>query len=124
MKYIDEIAKTRNLTESTLRYYEKEKIIPRAPRDKNGHRIYTDEIVEWVDFIISLKETGMPLKKIRSYAELYNHGDETLKERKEMMLQHKKSVKEHINKTVEHLEKINYKIALYDVQLEEVKRMP
>lgn len=122
--YIEEVAKMKNLTESTLRYYEKENIIPKVPRNKNGHRCYNEEILEWVDFVVALKETGMTLQQIKTYTSLYDLGFQTLKERKGMMIEHQKNVKKSINKTIEHLEKINYKIALYDIQLKKIKRMP
>ncbi|MFT9106723.1 MerR family transcriptional regulator, partial [Liquorilactobacillus satsumensis] len=109
---IAEITKLRNLKKSTLRYYESEGIIPSVPRDESGHRVYTEESIAWIDFIISLKETGMPLSNIKLYTNLYKDGAKTLAARKSMMVQHQKKVKDNISQTIAHLEKINYKIAL------------
>ncbi|MCT1172472.1 MerR family transcriptional regulator [Lactococcus lactis] len=122
--FIEEVTKIKKINKSTLRYYENRGIIPKVPRDISGHRVYTEENLEWIDFITSLKETGMPLAKIKEYTNLYKGGKETLQARKEIMLQHQISVQNNISETIKHLEKINYKIALYDVQLNNIKRMP
>lgn len=122
--FIEEVTKIKKINKSTLRYYENEGIIPKVPRDISGRRVYTEESLEWIDFITSLKETGMPLAKIKEYTNLYKGGKETLQARKEIMVLHQKSVQDNISETIKHLEKINYKIALYDVQLNNIKRMP
>lgn len=122
--FIDETTKLKKISKSTLRYYENEGIIPKVPRDNNGRRMYTEESLEWIDFITSLKETGMPLTKIKEYTSLYSGGKKTLQARKQIMLNHQHNVQKNINDIITHLEKINYKIALYDVQLNNIKRMP
>ena len=122
--FIEEVTKIKKINKSTLRYYENEGIIPKVPRDISGRRVYTEESLEWIDFITALKETGMPLAKIKEYTNLYKGGNETLQARKNIMLQHQISVQNNISETIKHLEKINYKIALYDVQLNNIQRMP
>jgi DNA-binding transcriptional MerR regulator len=61
------------------------------------------------------KETGMPLSTIKRHAELFKQGDNTIPERKQMMLEHKKKAEEQLAQTLKHLRRINYKLALYDV---------
>ncbi|MEI4526393.1 MerR family transcriptional regulator [Priestia megaterium] len=102
------------LSAPTLRYYEKEGILPFVERDENGKRLYNDMNIEWIRFILALRSTGMPLAEIKRYVELYKQGESTIKERKNMMLQHKEAVEEEMSKTFKYLEQINYKLALYD----------
>ncbi|MGM0877800.1 MAG: MerR family DNA-binding protein [Bacillota bacterium] len=81
-------------------------------RDPRGRRIYTEDNIKWLDFIRSLRLTGMPISKIREYVELYELGDETFFQRKGMMMQHKLEVQNKINENLKHLEVISYKVAM------------
>ena len=64
---IGEISKATNISEYTLRYYEKKGLI-RVKRDSVGRRIYEESDIEWVKFIQRLKDTGMLLKDIKKYS--------------------------------------------------------
>lgn len=109
---IGEIAKRTNLSESALRYYEKNGLI-RVARDHNGRRDYEESDVEWVKFIRRLKETGMLIKDIRRYAQLRYRGDATMPERLEMLRRHREYVTEQQRKWKEYLQNLDDKIAYY-----------
>ncbi|MDU0412329.1 MerR family transcriptional regulator [Bacillus paralicheniformis] len=100
----------------TLRFYEKEGLLRNISRDSNGRRIYNDDDLRWINFIRSLRLTGMPISKIKEYIDLYELGDETFLQRKEMMMQHKLEVQNKINENLKHLEVISYKVAMYELQ--------
>ncbi|MCM3151391.1 MerR family transcriptional regulator [Priestia megaterium] len=103
------------LSAPTLRYYEKEGILPFVEGNEHDHRLYNDQNIEWVKFILALRATGMPLVEIKQYVvESYKKGESTISERRNMMLQHKKKVEADMSQTYLHLERINYKLALYD----------
>ncbi|WP_285857679.1 MerR family transcriptional regulator [Neobacillus cucumis] len=105
-----------NVSGNTLRFYENEGILKDIARDDNGRRIYNDENIEWIKLIRSLRLTGMPISKIKEYVELYEIGDKTFFERKEIMKQHKLEVQNKINENLKHLEVISYKVAMYELQ--------
>lgn len=112
---IKQFSKKTGVSDYTLRFYEKEGVLPFVNRNKIGNRIYDEQNLEWISFIIALRETGMPLSEIKRYVELFKQGDCTIPERKQMMLDHRVKVQEQLTQTLNHLEKINYKLALYDV---------
>ncbi|MFS0604911.1 MerR family transcriptional regulator [Peribacillus frigoritolerans] len=118
MKYVVE---NLNVSANTLRFYETEGILKDISRDSNGRRIYNDQNIEWIKFIRSLRLTGMPISKIKEYVELYELGDETFYQRKEMMMQHKIEVQNKLNENLKHLEVISYKVAMYELQEKEVQ---
>lgn len=111
---IKEITKKTGLTAPTLRFYEKEEVLPFVQRDVNGNRVYTDENISWIHFILALRSTGMPISELKRYVKLYKQGNVTIQERRKMMLDHKQKVEEDMRQTYKHLEQINYKLALYD----------
>ncbi|MCD7036532.1 MerR family transcriptional regulator [Metabacillus sp. GX 13764] len=113
MKYIEEHL---NVTANTLRYYEKEGLLKNISRDPRGHRLYTDQNVESLSFIRTLRATSMPISEIKRYLDLYDMGDATLSQRKEIMMQHKVKVQNKINEDLKHLEAISYKAAMYEIK--------
>ncbi|ASR47501.1 MerR family transcriptional regulator [Paenibacillus kribbensis] len=123
MSTIKEVSDSTGISAYTLRYYEREGILPGVKRDPSGNRLYDEESLEWLYFILALRSTGMPLVEIKQYVDLYLEGESTLKSRKQMMLKHKKKVEKDLLQTYKYLEQINYKLALYDVQEKELSKM-
>ncbi|GIP50612.1 MerR family transcriptional regulator [Paenibacillus sp. DXFW5] len=115
MMNIKEVTLMTGITASTLRYYETEGLLPFVKRDDNGKRLYDQEDLEWVHFVTALRLTGMPIVQIQKYVRLFHEGDETIAERKKMMLEHKGEIEKKISELYRNLDKINYKLALYDV---------
>lgn len=116
---IGEISKRTNLSESTLRYYEKKNLI-KVKRDKNGRRIYEENDVEWIKFIRRLKETGMLLREIQRYSELRYMGNRTMPERLKILKNHRKYVLEQRQKWNEYLQNLDNKIEFYKKSIEEM----
>ncbi|MEH7549092.1 MerR family transcriptional regulator [Neobacillus vireti] len=121
MKYVVE---NLNISAKTLRFYEEQGILPNVTRDEKGRRVYSEQHIDWISFIRCLRETGMPLSKIKEYKELYEVGNLTFLQREEMLIQHKLEVQKKIEESLKHLEEINYKIAMYELQKEEVRKNP
>ncbi|MDO3411318.1 MerR family transcriptional regulator [Saccharibacillus sp. CPCC 101409] len=119
---IKEVTEITGLPAPTLRYYEKEGLLPHVKRDEGGKRLYDDEDLSWVQFVTALRATGMPIAQIQQYVYLYKEGDTTIPERKQMMLQHKKEIERSIKELYLNLDKINYKLALYDVMETQLNR--
>ena len=78
---IGDAARELGIPASTLRYYDKEGLLPHTSRSGSGIRMFTEDDFEWVRFIERLKLSGMPIKEIKSYIDLYEQGDATLPQR-------------------------------------------
>lgn len=67
MKYYlrGEMAKISGVSVETLRFYEKEKLIPLPKRDSNGYRLYSENTLIILNFIKNAKEAGFSLDQIR-----------------------------------------------------------
>lgn len=110
---IGQVAKKMGLTAHTLRYYEKEGLLPFIKKNGSGLRIFSDNDIGWLELIECLKGTGMSLKGIKQYIDWYIEGDSTLEKRLEMFKQQKINLEEQMLHLQKHMEKINYKIAYY-----------
>jgi len=121
---ISEVSIITELTEYTLRYYEKEGLIKNIKRI-SGIRNYNENDILWIEFIKRLKETGMTLKNIKKYSDLRHLGDSTLSERKLMLIEHKKKVMNNISMLEQHLEHLDTKIEIYikkETEYEQIRK--
>ncbi len=110
MKQTSEIT---GLTAHTLRYYEKEGLLPDVHRTKSGIRRFSQEDIDGLGLICCLKSTGMSIKQIRDFVELSLQGDCTLKLRCDMLIAHKKDVEEQMCRMQKHIEKVTHKIEYF-----------
>src|SRR5690606_38983841 len=78
---IQQVAEATQLSEHTLRYYERIGLIHPISRADNGHRRYSPDDIGWIDFLTKLRAAGMTIQQMQAYAELQRRGDETLPER-------------------------------------------
>jgi DNA-binding transcriptional MerR regulator len=101
-----------------LRYYENEGLLPGVARSRNGIRRYSENDLEWLGLICCLKNTGMSIKQIKNFVELSMDGDSTLKERCELLVEHKKIVEEQIEEMHKHLQKVTKKIEHFTKEYE------
>lgn len=109
---IGEFSRLTNLSVHTLRYYEHENLIT-PERNSGNRRRYSDKDIAWIDFIKRLKDTGMPIKEIKRYAELRALGESTFCGRMEMLIQHRESLNAQIQLLQEHKENLDEKIEFY-----------
>ncbi|WZL82467.1 MerR family transcriptional regulator [Vallitaleaceae bacterium 9-2] len=114
MLSIKEAAIKVELTPHTLRYYESEGLIPFLQRDEQGHRVYRKKDIEWIQFILCLRNTGMSIREMKSFVKLYKGGEETIPDRMEILYEHKKLIEDQLRETKWYLNNINNKIAYYE----------
>jgi DNA-binding transcriptional MerR regulator len=112
---IKQVSEITGLPSSTLRYYEKEQLLPEVRRNLSGTRVYTEHDLEWISIITCLKSTDMPIKSIKKFVVFCALGDSTLEDRREMVLAHKKTVELRITELQHHLEHINFKADYYEI---------
>jgi len=119
MYTIKEVCNRTGLTAHTLRYYEKEKLLPGVGRSSGGFRQYTDEDLESLAMICCLKNTGMSLQDIARFMELTREGDHTLRERCEMLKRHRATVVERMEEMQRYLDKVTWKYNFFSQKLRE-----
>ena len=77
----------------TLRFYDKEGLLPNVGRDEHGNRRFTDNDLQWLSLLQCLKNTGMSLKDIKRFAECTTIGDDTIDERLSLLESQTENVK-------------------------------
>ena len=119
MYSIQEVCEKTGLTAHTLRYYEKEKLLPDISRSPGGFRQYTEEDMESLAMICCLKNTGMSLQDIAQFMALTREGDHTLSQRCEMLKRHRESVLGRIEELKRYLDKVTWKYDFFSQKLRE-----
>ncbi|CAM4497907.1 DNA-binding transcriptional MerR regulator [Paenibacillus endophyticus] len=112
--HIKEAAEKIGLPAHTLRYYEQEGLLPFIKRDENGNRIFNDSDLLWLELIVCLRKTDIPLSELRAIVELTKEGDSTALQRKEIFEKHKEKMMEKKRDLDDAFSKIESKIGYYD----------
>ena len=113
---ISEAAEKTGLPPSTIRFYDKEGLLPNIKR-KNGIRVFEDMDLRLMGLLTCLKNTGMPIKRIRDYVELTSKGDDTLQERYEIIKAQRQFVLDQIEQLQYYLEELDFKDWYYNKAL-------
>lgn len=111
---IGEVAKIFNLSIHTLRYYEKEGLLPFVKRTASGLRQFEDKDLEELRIIECLKKTNMTLKDIKRFLDWCQEGDATLTKRRDMFYERRKAVMKQIADLQKVLDVVNFKCHYYD----------
>ena len=93
---VGEMAKRLGVAPSTLRFYDKEGLLPFVERSDGGIRVFKDSDFEWLMVIGCLKKTGMPLRDIKEFIEMAIKGDDTIDKRLKLIQNQKASIEQQI----------------------------
>jgi DNA-binding transcriptional MerR regulator len=110
---IAEAAVRCGLTVHTLRWYERIGLLDRVARGADGRRRFTDDDLGFLEFVVRLRRTGMPVAEMIRYAELVRAGDPTGAARLALLQEHRERVREQVAALTEHLDVLDWKIDNY-----------
>lgn len=111
---ITEASEKIHLSTYTIRYYDKMGLLPFVERNELGNRDFKEKDLEWLKLIRCLKNSNMPIKKIKEVVKLSLEGDDTLNIRKDILLNHRQEVVNKIEELHKSLDKIDNKINYYE----------
>ena len=117
MYTIKEAAEKMNLPASTIRYYDKQGLLPFVQRSESGYRMFSDKDIGLLNMIECLKQTGMPIKEIKQFCQWVQQGDASLQQRFDMFRERRKAVQEQMAQLEKTMEVIEYKCWYYETAL-------
>lgn len=71
---VSDIARRSGVSPDAVRYYEKEGLLPPAPRSPSGYRQYDSTTAERIRFIKGAQEMGLKLAEISELLEIQDRG--------------------------------------------------
>ncbi|MGF6722514.1 DNA-binding transcriptional MerR regulator [Paraburkholderia sp. GAS41] len=111
---IGQVAATTGVSKHTLRYYEQAGLIRAVGRTQAGHRLYAPADLDWLQFVMRLKATGMPIAGMQAFAALRAKGQSTIGARRDLLATHRDAVLAQIAELQTNLAAIVDKIAYYE----------
>ncbi len=118
---IGEVAKKFNISEDTLRFYEKEGLINPVPR-KGGKRCYGQSELDNIEFIMCMRGAGLSIEVLKKYIELTRQGEGTAEERRDILIREREVLANKLKDMNAAFERLNYKIDVYYSQVLEKEK--
>ncbi|WP_316684063.1 MerR family transcriptional regulator [Ralstonia holmesii] len=113
---IAQVAEATGLSTHTLRYYERIGLLDSVQRRDNGHRVFRTEDMRWLEFLLRLRDTGMPIAQMQEYAALRRQGDslESVSARQRLLESHAAALEAELRARAETLAVLRVKLVVYD----------
>ena len=119
MEYsIKEVSQMTNIPATTLRYYDKEGLLPFLERKESGYRVFHDSDLTMLQLLECLKSTGMSIREMKQFAKWAQEGDASLQKRYDMFLERRKAVEQQMENLSKMLAILNHKCLYYETALQ------
>ncbi|MFY9902386.1 MAG: MerR family transcriptional regulator [Trichococcus sp.] len=114
---IAQVSKEKHVSIDSLRYYERIGLIPPVKRIAGGMREYSDEDLQWLDFVKAVKSAGMSIEPLIDYVRLCGEGLHTVPARRGLWEDECDLLEKRIHGLQETLAQMKSKVAHYDGML-------
>jgi len=114
---IAQVSKEKNVSIDSLRYYERIELIPPVKRVAGGIREYSDEDLQWLDFVMEVRAAGVSIEPLIDYVHLCGEGLHTVPARRDLWDDECDLLEKRIRGLQETLAQMKGKVAHYDGML-------
>lgn len=111
---IDTVAKKFDVTNDTLRYWERVGILPPVKRNQSGYREYSKYDMNWIFCIKALRHAGMTIEALIEFVELYRDDHLNADVRKSLLIEQRQDLVDKVAAINQTLNYLNYKIDHYE----------
>lgn len=118
---ISDVSKKFSISIQTLRYYEREGLIPAIHRDSNGVRDYQKDELYWIHYVQTLRNSGVTVASIKKYVGLVQKGSETREQRKQILLEQRQALLKKRAQIDDALKHMDIKLESYDTYVIELE---
>ena len=115
---IKEVSEKYNISQDTLRYYERIGMIPEISRTPGGIRNYQESDLGWVELAICMRSAGLPIEALIEYVKLYQQGDATFAARLQLLQEQRENLEEQKTQLEKAINKLKYKISRYEIAVQ------
>ena len=112
---IKEVSEKFDISQDTLRYYERVGMIPPVTRNSSGIRDYQEKDIGWVELAKCMRSAGLPVEAMIEYVRLTQEGDNTIPARLQLLSEQREALVEQRQKIDSTLERLSYKIERYEI---------
>lgn len=115
---IKEVSEKYDISQDTLRYYERVGMIPEVTRTPGGIRDYQPEDLGWVEMAICMRGAGLPVEALIEYVKLYQMGEKTFAARLQLLQEQRQSLEKQKEQLQAAMDRLDYKISRYQKAVE------
>lgn len=115
---IGQASQRSGLSVHALRFYEREGLLANpVHRGADGRRSYGADDLDWLDLVVKLRSSGMPVAAIRRYTDLVRAGAGNEADRLIIMREHQERLCGQIAGLTDCLKMVTFKVGLYEDSL-------
>ena len=114
-----EVCELLEVSEDTLRYYERIGVVPKVEKNASGFRDYREHDINWVRQALCYRKAGMSIEALIQYRQLVEMGDVTLNERITLLENQREALLQQRQTLDAAIDRMNYKIDKYKQQAKE-----
>ena len=111
---IKDMSELTGLPPSTLRYYDKQGLLPHLQRDPNNSRIFSEDDYHNLKLIDCLKRSGLSIKDIKKFIDIAGKGGQALHDKRDIFTRRREILRQELANLQEILNVIEYKCWFYD----------
>jgi len=111
---ISEVSLRCDVSNDTLRYYERIGLLPPVNRSPSGIRDFNELDVRRVEFIKCMRSAGLNIEVLLEYFKLVQQGDHTMETRKQILIEQHAQLLVKMAEMQKTLDLLNYKIEVYE----------
>lgn len=111
---IKEVSEKFDISQDTLRYYERVGLIPPVSRTAGGIRDYQESDLGWVEHAVCMRSAGVPIEALIEYVKLYQQGDSTFEARRQLLQEQYDILQEQKEQIEATMERLKYKVSRYE----------
>ncbi len=93
---IGSLSKQTGCVIQTIRYYEKIGLLPEPDRSPRGHRLYNEDILNRLKFILRTRQLGFNIEERRAFLELIDEEKYTCQKIRQKTLLHAQEIRQKI----------------------------
>ena len=115
---IKEVSEKFDISQDTLRYYERIGLIPPVARTAGGIRDYQESDFGWIEHTICMRSAGVPIEALIEYVKLCQIGDSTFAAREQLLQEQLDKLEEQRVQLEVTMNRLKYKISRYQKAVE------
>ena len=119
---IAQVSEKCGISVDTLRYYERIGLLPPVNRNASGIRDYGELDIKRIEFIMCMRNAGLPIEVLIEYYNLVQAGDETIDARKTILKEQRKQIVAKMDELQDTLNLLDYKIGVYENRMLEIEK--
>ncbi|KRM67636.1 MerR family transcriptional regulator [Apilactobacillus ozensis] len=107
---IEKVSQEFNLSKDTLRYWERIELLPPVQRNSSGYRDYTEQDLNWIFYVNSLRNAGMSIERLLDFVKSYRLQSSSNEYRKQLLIEQRQILKQEVENRQKTINYLSYKI--------------